>query len=188
MRALVVYESMYGNTAAVAEEIAAALRAEDVDAAAGPVSAIDPEDTAGIALLVVGGPTHVHGMSRSSTRKTAASDEANTYPAPTREPGLREWLEDVPPGDGRQAAAFDTRIDKPAVLTGSAARGIARRLERRGLRLATRPESFFVTTQNELVAGELERAAAWGGALAERAGAQDTAAATTTGVTATIGS
>ena len=188
MRALVVYESMYGNTAAVAEEIAAALRADGMDAVAGPVSAVDPEDAAGVELLVAGGPTHVHGMSRSSTRKTAASDEANTYPAPTREPGLREWLDEVPPGDGRRAAAFDTRIDKPAVITGSAAKGIGRRLERRGFRLPVRPESFFVTMQNKLTAGELARAAAWGTALAQRLGARDPAVATDTRVTVPAGS
>jgi hypothetical protein len=185
MRALVVYESMYGNTAAVAEAISEALREHGVDATAGPVTAIDPEDAAAVELVVVGGPTHVHGMSRSSTRRAAADDEANTYPAPTREPGLREWLDDVPRGDGRQAAAFDTRIDKPALVTGSAAKGIGRRLEQRGFRLAVRPESFFVTSQNELTPGALERAAAFGTALA-RAGAG--AGATAARVTAASGS
>ena len=168
MKALVVYESMYGNTAAVAEAIAAALRSEGLDAIVGPVTAIGPEDTAAVELVVVGGPTHVHGMSRASTRKAAADDDANPYRAPTREPGLREWLDDVPSGDGRWAAAFDTRIDKPVVLTGSAGKGIARRLDRQAFRLAVRPESFFVTGQNELVAGELERAAEWGVGLAGR--------------------
>ncbi len=175
MSALVVYESMYGNTAALAEAIAAALSARGLEASAHPVTGIEPERTAGIELLVVGGPTHAHGMSRASTRKSVVGDEANTYPEPTLEPGLREWLDALPHGDGRPAAAFDTRIDKPVLFTGSAARGIGRRLERRGYRLAERPQSFFVSMKDELVAGELERAATWATALAERIGARDAA-------------
>ena len=187
MRALVVYESMYGNTAAVAEAIAAALRSEGLDATVGPVTAIGPEDTAAVDLVVVGGPTHVHGMSRASTRKVAADDDANTSPAATLEPGLREWLDELPSRDGTWAAAFDTRIDKPAIVTGSAAKGIRRRLERRGLRLVERPESFFVSAQNELLEGELARAADWGTALAACVAAPVSADATGTRPTATAG-
>jgi hypothetical protein len=173
MKALVVYESLYGNTAAIADAIATSLRAHGHEASAGPVTAIDPVDAAGIDLLVVGGPTHVHGMSRPSTRKAAVDDEKNVYSEPTLEPGLREWLDRVPAGDGGPAAAFDTRIDKPAFLTGSAAKGIGRRLERHGFRLVASPESFFVTTENHLVDGALERAEAWAAQLSERAGRPD---------------
>jgi Flavodoxin len=169
MRALVVSESMYGNTAAVGEAIAASLRARGLSAEAHLVSEIDPIETAEVDLLVVGGPTHVHGMTRSSTRKTAASDEKNTFRAPTLEPGLREWLRQLPSGADTLTAAFDTRIDKPAILTGSAAKGIARQLESRGFRQVVKPESFFVTGENRLVEGELERAAAWGDGVAKRA-------------------
>jgi flavodoxin len=87
MKALVVYESMYGNTAAVGDAIASSLRARGLDVEAAPVTKVDPGATGEVELLVVGGPTHVHGMSRSSTRKTAAGDEKNTYPEPTVEPG-----------------------------------------------------------------------------------------------------
>ena len=111
MKALVVYESMYGNTAAVGNAIAASLRERGLEVYVGPVTALDPEDTNAVDLLVVGGPTHVHGMSRESSRKSAVADEKNTYPEPTLEPGLREWLKQLPSGAGRLAAAFDTRID-----------------------------------------------------------------------------
>lgn len=169
MKALVVYESMYGNTAAIGEAVAAALRAEGLTAAAAPVTHADPAETAEVDLLVVGGPTHVHGMSRQSTRKTAAEDEDNTYPEPTVDPGLRDWLQELPAGAGRAAACFDTRIDKPRVITGSAAKGIGHRLGDAGFRLVCEPESFFVSTANRLLDGEEERASAWGGQLAERA-------------------
>jgi hypothetical protein len=171
MRALVVYESMYGNTAAIGEAIAASLRAQGLDVGAGRVSKIEPDETADVDVLVVGGPTHVHSMSRSSTRKTAVEDEKNTFPDRTVEPGLREWIDKLPPGAGRLAAAFDTRIDKPVILTGSAAKGIGRRLERRGFRLAARPECFIVSTQNLLLDGEVERASLWAAEVVERASA-----------------
>jgi hypothetical protein len=169
MRALVVFETMYGNTAAVGESIASSLRARGLDVEASLVSKLDAAETADVDLLVVGGPTHVHGVSRPSTRKAAVDDEKNTFPEPTLEPGLREWIKQLPPGTGRCAAAFDTRIDKPAIVTGSAAKGIGRRLRGRGFRLAVGPESFFVSTDNRLLAGELEHAASWALAVAERA-------------------
>ena len=66
-----------------------------------------------------------------------------------------------------RAAAFDTRAHKPALLVGSAAKGIARRLRERGYVLAAEPESFFVEgTPGPLEEGELERAAEWGRKLA----------------------
>jgi flavorubredoxin len=169
MKALVVYESMYGNTAAIGEAIATSLRSNGLEVDAGPVSRIDTAAAAGVELLVVGGPTHAHGMSRPSTRKTAADDKANTFAEPTVAPGLREWMDDLPPGARRLAAAFDTRIDKPVVFTGSAAKGIARRLEHHGYRLLVGPECFLVSTKNRLLEGETAHAARWGQKLAERA-------------------
>jgi hypothetical protein len=123
MKALVVYESMYGNTAAIGEAIAASLRAGGLDAEVGPVSTIDPTRAAEVGLLVVGGPTHIHGLSSSKSRQAAAADEKNAFTEPTLAPGLRTWLKELAPGAGRLAAAFDTRFDKPAVFTGSAGEG-----------------------------------------------------------------
>jgi flavorubredoxin len=169
MNALVVYESMYGNTAAIGEAIARSLRSRGLDVEAGPISRLGPCEAAAVDLLVVGGPTHVHGMSRARTRAVAASDEKNTFPDPTVAPGLREWMDDLPPGTDRLAAAFDTRIDKPVFLTGSAAKGIARRLERHGDRLVAGPECFLVSTTNQLLEGEIDHATTWGAEVAERA-------------------
>jgi hypothetical protein len=72
-------------------------------------------------------------------------------------------------GAGRLSAPFDTRIDKPAFLTGSAAKGIARRLKDHGYRLIVRPESLFISINNTLLEGEANHAVTWGVALAERA-------------------
>ncbi|MGK3206837.1 flavodoxin family protein [Amycolatopsis sp. MEPSY49] len=164
MRILVVFESMFGATEEVAKAIGKGL------AVSAPVEVVNvdkaPRDLTGVALLVVGGPTHVHGMSRRATRKSAA-DQVD-YPTHSST-GIREWLDslDVVPA-GLGAAAFDTRIDKPRVFTGAASLGAAKRLRRHGCRLVLPAESFFVGTESIDAGpepGEPERAEAWGAAL-----------------------
>jgi flavodoxin len=169
MRALVIYESLYGNTAAIGQAIAISLRTHGLEVEAGWVSSIAPDAAGAVDLLVLGGPTHAHGMSRQSTRQTAADDKKNTFAEPTVAPGLREWMDGLPSGTGRLAAAFDTRINKPLILTGSAAKGIARRFKKQGYRLIVPPESFLVVTTNRLLEREIDHAARWGAELAERA-------------------
>ncbi len=87
------------------------------------------------------------------------------------EPGLRAWVKQLPSGTGRLAAAFDTRIDMPVIVTGSAAKGIGRRLKGRGFRLVATPQCFLVSTQNRLLEGEVEHATTWGKEVADWAGA-----------------
>jgi hypothetical protein len=166
MRALVVYESLYGNTALIAEHIARGLRDAGLGAEARGLPDVPVADVRGVDLLVVGGPTHAHGMSSSTTRKGGAADRKNTYERPTVEPGLRGWLPSLPDDHGPLAAAFDTRFDHSVVLVGSAAKGIAKRLEARRFRLVAPPESFFVTKDNVLMPNQLERAMAWATTLA----------------------
>jgi hypothetical protein len=67
---------------------------------------------------------------------------------------------------GVSAAAFDTRMHAPAVLTGRASTSISKQLRKHGMREISAPESFFVTKQNRLETGEEERARAWGQGLA----------------------
>ena len=169
MRAVVVYESMYGNTHQVAEAIGAGLEPA-CSVSVVPVSRVTPESLADADLVVVGGPTHVHGMSRAATRKSAI--EAAGKPGSGLEldpdaqgPGLREWLGSL----GRypvKAAAFDTRMHGPAALTGQASKGVSRSLRAHGLDLVAKPESFLVTKENQLEPREADRARAWGGRLA----------------------
>lgn len=165
MRAVLVYESMYGNTRAVATDIAAGLRATH-EVTLVPVARATPELVASADLLVVGGPTHVHGLSTATSRRSAAEaagkDGSGLAMDPdARGPGLRSWLKgldavDVP------AVAFDTRVGGLAALTGRASRGIARLLIRRGCRLVAEPESFLVSKHNTLLDGEAARASSWG--------------------------
>jgi Flavodoxin domain len=162
MRAAVVSESWFGNTQKVAKAIAEVLRSE------GEVVLLTVDDPppslAEVDLLVVGAPTHVHGLSTAMSRKSALEQRAEPGSVGI---GVRGWLRQLPPGEGRRAAVFDTRIDKSVVLVGSAARGIAKRLERRGYELVAPSESFFVLdAAGPLKEGEIGRAADWAKSLA----------------------
>ncbi|MFF5290352.1 flavodoxin family protein [Paractinoplanes globisporus] len=153
MKALIVYESMFGNTAeiarAVADGLAGTYEVTLADAASDP----SPD---GVDLLVVGGPTHAFGMSRPSSRAEAAKQgSAHTGG------GLREYLDASPALRGVAAATFDTRIDT-RYPTGSAARKAQRRLRKLGCRLVAPAESFRVTgTEGPLLDGETDRARKW---------------------------
>src|SRR5262245_59784672 len=151
MRAVVVYESMNGNTHLVADAIADGLQSvDDVTAEVLGVAHVSDAALAGADVVVVGGPTHVHGMSRPTTRRAAAEDAAEPDRDLELEPdaegeGLREWFDAVGALPAL-AAAFDTRLDAPAVITGRASKGIAKRPHRDGSDPPAEPRSFRVTT------------------------------------------
>lgn len=163
MRALVVYESMFGNSEQVARAVAAGLetRFDVVELAeVGSAPGVDDE----VALVVVGGPTHAFSMTRHSTREDARKQGSTVDPD---RPGIREWLATVTPPAQVQVATFDTRVAKVRHLPGSAAKSAAKAARRRGLSLATGAQSFYVDdTRGPLLEGELERAQAWGAGLA----------------------
>ncbi len=170
MRALVVYESMFGNTHVIAERIAEGLR-EAGEARVLPVGRADAAALAGVDLVVVGGPTHVHGVSTERSREAArgqaaAPDSGVDLDADAEGPGLRDWFDGVTLPAGVRGAAFDTRVHGPAILTGRASRGIAQRLTRAGARVEAPPESFMVSRENHLDEGEEDRARGWGRVLA----------------------
>ncbi len=166
--ALVVFESMFGNTQVIARAIADGLSShmsvDLVEVGAGPtVSGDDVE------LVVVGGPTHAFGMSRPGTRNGAAQKADRGLISAGI--GLREWLDGIQEASPKiAAAAFDTRFKKPHLLVGSAARAAEKRLRRLGFRVMAPSESFFVAgTSGPLLAGESDRARDWGERLGSKA-------------------
>lgn len=169
MRALLVYESMFGNTRdvarAVADGLSASLAVDVVEVSEAP--AVIGSD---VALLVVGAPTHQHGMTNPKSRADAAVRAGDRLVS--RGIGLNEWLDTLAPtAVPLPAAAFDTRIKGPGLLWGSAAKIAARRLRELGFRLVQEPQDFLVGGPtgplfDRLVAGELERARTWGARLA----------------------
>jgi hypothetical protein len=171
MRAVIVYESMYGNTHLVADAIGKGLGAAE-DVAVVPIGQATRELLESADVVVVGGPTHVHGMSRPSTRKSAtdAAERPGTglqLDANSHGPGVRDWLASLGQVNAK-AAAFDTRFPGPAFLTGRASKGIARGLRRHGFDLIAEPESFIVNKDNHLRLGESDRAVAWAEGLAAK--------------------
>lgn len=158
--ALVVCESMFGNTRALGDVIGEVLheRFDRVD-----VVTVDdaPPSLAGIELLVVGAPTHALGMSRPSTRLSAFDQGAPGVPGT----GVREWIASLSPTVAPVSVAlFDTRIRKP-YLPGRAVRAMRRRFRRLHHRVVA-TTSFAVTgTPGPLAPGELDRARTWAAML-----------------------
>jgi hypothetical protein len=170
MRALVVFESMFGNTEAIGRAIAEGLAVNaTVDVV--EVGAAPATIPAGVDLLVIGGPTHAHGMSKPESRADSARRAGDRLVSRGR--GIREWLETLRWDSVTvAAAAFDTRIKGPSVLWGSAAKGADKHLRGLGLRVVAGPESFLVEGPtgplfDRLVGGERERARGWGEALGQ---------------------
>lgn len=151
MKALVVYDSYFGNTEKIARAIADALAARG-EATVVRVSEVRPEQLAGLDLLVVGSPT------RAFRASDATLALFKSLPAGTLQ--------------GVRAAAFDTRMNVQeannallvflAKIFGYAAAPIGKKLSAAGATLVAPPEGYFVKGMEGPVGdGELERAAAW---------------------------
>lgn len=164
MRALVVYESMFGNTGKVASAIADGM-ADGADVTLLNVVDAPVELPADIDLVVVGGPTHAFSMSRTSTRRAAAQRGGAYTDLPE---GIREWLDNLTRAPSACAfAAFDTRVDMP-LLPGAASHAATRRARKLGFSVVD-PASFLVEGyEGPLVPGQLQRAREWGHSLTEQ--------------------
>lgn len=140
MKALVVYDSLYGNTEKIAKAIGVAIASEVKVLRPGEVN---PSDLASLDLLIVGSPTQ--------TGKETSE--------------LKEFLSKIPANGLKNVsvASFDTRLGtRLAKLLGYADGHIADILKDKGGRLAVPSEGFIVKGQKgPLKEGELERAALW---------------------------
>jgi flavodoxin I len=140
MKALVVYDSVFGNTEKIARAIGGAI---DGEVKVIRADGAKPADLESLDLLVVGAPTQGGRV---------------TQP-------VRDFLKSIDEKvvEGINAAAFDTRSSTKWVgIFGYAAGRIAKSLQKIGANLVADPEGFFVTgTQGPLKEGEEERAANW---------------------------
>jgi flavodoxin len=151
MKAVLVYDSIFGNTEKIAKAIGHALETQG-EVELMRVADAQPEQLHGVDLVIVGSPTRAF--------------------RPT--PAIQQYLDGIPSAGlkGTRVAAFDTRIDvqlkSPLILKilagifGYAAKPIAEKLIKRGGVLATPSEGFIVLdSEGPLKEGELERAAQW---------------------------
>ena len=164
-RALIIVESCFGNTRAIADSVAAGLIDGGVDAQVVDVDEAPSCLPADLDLLILGAPTHNRGLptavSRTKAREQAGSGEAS--------PGIGEWLETTAIPASTDAATFDTVISK-GWLSGSAAKAIAKALRRHQGRRTSSVRSFVVTaSKGPLADGEKTDAHSWGRELAASA-------------------
>ncbi len=140
MKALIVYDSVHGNTKKIANAIGNAITGEVQVLRMGEVNLSELKT---LDLLIVGSPTH-------AGRAT---------------PAMKDFLKKISEPDiqGINVAAFDTRLTARWVrIFGYAAGKIAKNLKKKGCTLILSPEGFFVKgTKGPLKEGELERAASW---------------------------
>ncbi len=168
LRALVAYESMFGNTERVARAVSAGLRLEGVDATVVNVSHSEPVDLSDIDLLVVGAPTHGFSLSRPVTRQDAVRQGGR---AEAERTGMREWLATLDESDRHLlVTTFDTRVTKVRYLPASASRRAARELAEHGHKMVSAPMGFLVQdVSGPLESREVDRAIAWSRRVAAEA-------------------
>jgi hypothetical protein len=161
MKAVVVYESHWGNTEAVARAIAEGIgpdtRVMHTDDATVPAMA-------GADLIVAGAPVMAFSLPREGMRSQIAGDVKAPTPPDVSHPLMRSWLDALPAGAG-WCAAFETRIWwSPRGATGT----IEAKLKRAGYPRLAKAERFLVAgAYGPLRDGELERAREWGASLAQ---------------------
>lgn len=156
MYALVVVESCFGNTHAVAEAVAVGLTEAGVEVVLLPASEAPKEPVAD--LIVVAAPTHNLGLPSTASRAKARENGSD---AP--ETGVKEWLEGAKALKGVRLVAIDTAV--AGMFSGSAAKAAVRLAKSRGWK-AERSASFAITGQKgPLLDGEIDKARALGRTL-----------------------
>jgi len=161
MKAIVVYESHWGNTAAVARAIAEGF---GPDATALTTDEVSEAVLKEADLVVAGAPVIAFGLASDKTRASLVAEAAKApSPPDLAHPSMKSWLAGLPWGRGSYAA-FETRIWwSLRGATGTIERG----LRGAGYRAVAKAQRFIVGgAYGPLADGELERARAWGTELA----------------------
>ena len=164
-RALIIVESCFGNTRAIADSIAAGLIDGGVETRVVDVAEAPRALPADLDLLILGAPTHNRGLPTAATRAKAHAQAG----ADGASQGISQWMGNAEIPASLSAAAFDTVISK-GWLSGSAAKAIAKALRRHQGRETTSVRSFVVTaSKGPLAGGEETDARSWGRKLADSA-------------------
>ena len=159
MHAVVVYESFWGNTAAIARAIAEGI---GPGATAMTTDEATAEVVAHADMIVAGAPVLGFRLPTDEIRDELYHESGAPKPADTMHPSMRAWLGQVPAGQA-PVAAFETRF---RFSPGGAISTITRELERAGYRPLSKGHKFLVTGKyGPLKAGELDRARQWGAEL-----------------------
>lgn len=167
MRAVVIYESMFGDNRQVAQAIAAGLGERGVTAETLEVGAAPTQVDRDVDLLIVGAPNHAWSLPRPATRQDAAGKADG--PLVSQGIGVREWLQAATLPAGIRTAAYDTRGSHPkaVVKLDHASTTIEKALAKLGGTRAAPAEHFLVVdVTGPLEPGELDRAQEWGRTLA----------------------
>jgi len=161
VKAIVVYESYWGNTAAVARAIAEGL---GPDARAMSTAEARGEALADVGLIVAGSPIIAFSLPSEKTRSDMAAKPGKApSPPDLSHPSMRTWLGALPEGRDGRAAAFETGFK---LSPGGSAAKILKLLESRGYKPIAKKQRFLVKgSYGPMREGELDRARAWGASL-----------------------
>ena len=135
MKAIVIYDTKFGNTEQVAKGIAKVLMAEVIK-----VSEVNPAQLKAYDIFAFGSPTHAWNMS-SGMKAVFKKLKEESF-------------------KGKKAAAFDTKYNSR--FAGSAAKKIQGKLKKLDFDIAMKPVSFFVIgREGPLADGEMEKVKAF---------------------------
>ena len=151
MKALVFYDSFFGNTEKIAQAVTDVIKTK-YETTLARSNTLSPSQLSEYDLLIAGSPTRAFRPTQDITKLLAG----------------------VPAGalKGKKAAVFDTRVSVAEVnnklltfmvkLFGYAAEPLAKILKRKGAELVIPPEWYTVTaSEGPLKDGELERSVRW---------------------------
>ncbi len=167
---MVVFQSLWGNTAAIGRAIAEGLGPHTL---VGGTDEITPAEASEASLLVLGAPVHAMSLPTHQTIGGVASrpHHVGDLAPDTDQPLLRDWIDALTEGT-LPFVAFDTRV--PGFVGRGGASTIERLMAARGFRIHSKSEGFYVVNRRTvhepasmLREGELERARRWGERLRE---------------------
>ena len=125
-RAIVIYDTKFGNTEKIATALARGMEKQGVKVDCVKTDEVDIDKLVEYGFLAIGGPTHAFGVSQP----------------------MKAFLEKLKSVDikGKKAFAFDTKYK--AWWAGSAGKGIEKALKRLGMSIV-KPHSSAIVTGNE---------------------------------------